>query len=89
MALNTKRSGRKKAVAKHTENDQPRRQGANEERLVSWKASEESMSRWREGLLTTNATDGFVSVSILTKSLVPGRGANEDGLRAQAGHLLQ
>lgn len=89
MALNTKRSGRKKAVAEHTENDQPRRQGANEERSVSWKASEESISRWREGLLMTNATDGFVSMSVLTKSLVPGRGANKDGLRAQVGHLLQ
>lgn len=37
----------------------------------------------------TNATDGFVSMSVLTKSLVPGRGANKDGLRAQVGHLLQ
>lgn len=45
LALNVTRSGREKEITKRTKNDEARRQGANEERVMSCKASEENISR--------------------------------------------
>lgn len=45
LTCNVKKPGRKKEIAKHPKNDQARRKGASKERVMPWKASEDSISR--------------------------------------------